>query len=180
MAILKPLLNEPNEIALKFKTGKEVKGDYGPQMRFSLTSGDLLYVPLQVGNDIAALNLGLQEPFILTKLPKGAWSVERKLQPVAPRPQLVQVDKSNVKPKSKEELMTEFGELLVSGADIPEPKVNGNGQNALRMALRLVIDEAAEAEKYAASRGLSVRFDNCDIRAFVNTTLIGLQHAGGR
>lgn len=166
MSILKCELQKPYELALKYKTGKEVKGDYGAQMRFSLMSGDLLYVPLQVGNDIASLNLSVQEAFILTKLPKGAWSVERKPQP---GPKLVP-------PVAKECL----DELLVSESDVPALKVSGNGSNALRIALHTVIDEAAAAEKYAAEKGLNIRFDNCDLRAFVNTMMIGLQHAGGR
>lgn len=161
MAILKLNTNQTYEIALKFNTGKPVKSRFGAQMMFSLTDGNILYLPDDVGESIASLNLSPQEPFLLTRestANKISWSVERK--PVAAGPQLV---KEPVK------------EPPVNG--LP---VNGQGSNALRIALHAVIDEAAEAEKYAAEKGLAIRFDGCDIRAFVNTMMIGFQHAGSR
>ncbi len=56
--------------------------------------------------------------------------------------------------------------------------VNGQGWSALRIALFSAIDDAAEAEKYAAGKGMSIRFEAVDIRTMANTTVIGLQ--GGR
>ena len=76
---------------------------------------------------------------------------------------------------NKEALIQQLGEVLVNGAAAPLP-VSGNGHSALRIALHMVIDEAAEAEKYAAEKGLALRFDGADIRAMVNTVCIGIQH----
>ena len=56
----------------------------------------------------------------------------------------------------------------------PAVPVNGNGQTALRLALFASIDDACEAEKYAAGKGMNIRFSAEDIRTMANTTVINM------
>src|SRR5580765_8975617 len=91
MAILRLTTNQTYEIALKYKSGKEVTSRYGPQNQFTLTDGQILYLPVDVSQSIANLHLSPQEPFLLTKLSTAGeitWTVERKPQP-ADGPRLV-------------------------------------------------------------------------------------------
>jgi len=164
--ILKLINNTPEKIALRYTEGREVTGQYGTRLMFSLKDGRILYTPTLVAGLMKEAGIGQGEAFeICKKEVSGKVSYEvRKLD----GPQLV-------KESAKTETLTKLGEVLVNG--LP---VNGEGSNLLRVALHTVIDEAAEAEKYAAEKGLNIRFDNCDLRAFVNTMMIGLQHAGGR
>ena len=54
MPILKLEVNQPYVIALKYPTGKQVEGNWGPQLRWILSNGDLLYTPLELGAKIHA------------------------------------------------------------------------------------------------------------------------------
>jgi hypothetical protein len=59
--------NTPQQIALRFKTGKTVEGRFGDQMYFSLSDGRAMYVDLDVAAKIDQLQLRPSEPFWLCK-----------------------------------------------------------------------------------------------------------------
>lgn len=148
MAILKLDVNSTYTLALKYKSGKEARSQYdgNPQLMFTLSDGRILYLPVDVADSITALNLGPQEPFLLTKLStanKITWVVERVPAPAQPGPQLVPNG------KSKAELMTELGDVLVNGAPEAKPAANGVNRFYLDRAEAL-IDVFAAANKYAA------------------------------
>lgn len=71
MPILKLAPNTPVTIALKYPTGKQVEGNYGPHLRWILSNGDLLYTPLELGPKIEDLGIRPGQKFTLTKCQNG-------------------------------------------------------------------------------------------------------------
>src|SRR5258707_1329757 len=132
--ILKLQSNIPEKIALRYTEGKEVTGQFGTRLMFSLKDGRILYAPVLVQEKIKEAGIKFGETFeILKKEVSGKVQYEvRKLD----GPQLVTPAQTAA---SKPELLTKLGEVLVHG--LP---VNGQGSNLLRVALHTVIDEAHE------------------------------------
>ncbi len=62
--------NVPVEVALKYNDGKEVTGQYGDQVLYTLTDGRVMYVPPIVKKKIDELGIGRGELFTLTKAEK--------------------------------------------------------------------------------------------------------------
>ncbi len=52
--------NVPIDVALKYNDGKEVTGQYGDQVLYTLTDGRVMYVPPIVKKKIDELGIGLQ------------------------------------------------------------------------------------------------------------------------
>jgi outer membrane PBP1 activator LpoA protein len=88
--ILKLELNKPTPISLKYRSGKELSGQYGPQVMFTLTDGRVLYLPPEAAAEIAALNPATGEQFVIVKtVQKGApaaYRVERIPQSKTAKP----------------------------------------------------------------------------------------------
>jgi hypothetical protein len=146
--ILKPEPNTPTEITLASPQGLEVRGNFGPQMLFSLTGNRRLYVPLEVGREIQSLTLAPGQPFILTKATRNGqrgfdWKVERKPveQIAAPH----------------------------SPANRPPTQ--------LETALKTAVHAAKEAEHYGSAIGYTVRFSEQSIKSMAISLLIGAQRA---
>ena len=57
--------NIPVEVALKYGDGKEVNGQYGDQVLYTLTDGRVMYVPPIVKRRIEELGIGRGELFTL-------------------------------------------------------------------------------------------------------------------
>src|SRR5260370_15931685 len=58
------------EVALKYNDGKEVTGQYGDQVLYTLTDGRVMYVPPIVKRKIDELGIGRGELFTITKAEK--------------------------------------------------------------------------------------------------------------
>src|ERR1700683_3634779 len=58
------------DVALKYNDGKEVTGQYGDQVLYTLTDGRVMYVPPIVKKKIDELGIGRGEVFTLTKAEK--------------------------------------------------------------------------------------------------------------
>jgi hypothetical protein len=146
--ILKPEPNVPTEITLASPQGLEVRGNFGPQMLFSLAGNQRLYVPLEVGSEIQSLSLAPGQPFILTKATRNGqrgfdWKVERK-QP----------------------------------APAATPHSAGNRPpTQLETALKTAVHAAKEAEHYGSAIGYTVRFSEQSIKSMAISLLIGAQRA---
>ena len=71
MSVLRFQTNVPVEVALAYSDGKEVEGNYGPQVMFSLATApngeQTMYVPPIVANRIAELHIGKGELFEVCK-----------------------------------------------------------------------------------------------------------------
>jgi hypothetical protein len=96
------------------------------------------------------------------------WSVYTVDPPPAERP---------VAPTSAETRAPAATQGAATRPQIDMP-VKGPGWGALRIALFSAIGDATEAEKYAAGKGMSLRFDAADIRAMSITGVIGMQQGG--
>ena len=59
--------NVPINIALKYNDGKEVTGQYGDQVLYTLTDGRVMYVPPIVKKKIDEFGIGRGELFTITK-----------------------------------------------------------------------------------------------------------------
>jgi hypothetical protein len=147
-SIFKPEPNVQHEITLASPNGIEVRGNYGPQMLFSLSNHSRMYVPLEVGKEIQSLTLAPGQPFLLTKATRNGqrgfdWKVERKP-----------------------------AEVLTAA---PAPQNRPTTQ--LESALKTAIAAAKEAEHFGTAIGYTVRFSEDSIRAMAITILIGTQRA---
>lgn len=72
---------QPQEVALKFADGKEVEGQYGEQVMYSLTDGRVMYVEPIVAAHIRRLQIQPGECFFIEKRKKGrvnGWHVYRE------------------------------------------------------------------------------------------------------
>src|SRR6204780_1611335 len=58
------------DVALKYNDGKEVTGQYGDQVLYTLTDGRVMYVPPIVKRRIDELGIGRGELFTITKAEK--------------------------------------------------------------------------------------------------------------
>lgn len=150
--ILRPEPNVPTEISLTTSSGMEVRGDYGPQMLFSLTGNRRLYVPLPVGKEIQSLALPPGGSFMLTKVKRDVgrgfdWKVERKAVEALP-----------VRPATSE-----------AAGKVPATQ--------LEHALKTAIHAAKEAEHYGTLIGYTVRFSEESVKSMALTVLIGHQRA---
>jgi len=58
------------DVALKYNDGKEVTGQYGDQVLYTLTDGRVMYVPPIVKKNIDELGIGRGELFTITKAEK--------------------------------------------------------------------------------------------------------------
>lgn len=177
MAILKITTNQTYELALKYKSGLPSKSRFNgaPQLMFTLSDGQILYLPEAVAKSISELNLAPQEPFLLTKNSTAgeiSWTVERKPS----GPQLV---------KSKTELLNELGGVLVTSteptaapaspataqpAQKPSNQPPSPHQFYLDRATKL-IDVFAAAHKYAIEH-YNGSLSKEDVRALVTTVFI--------
>jgi hypothetical protein len=59
--------NVPVDVALKYNDGKEVTGQYGDQVLYTLTDGRVMYVPPIVKKKIDELGIGRGELFTIRR-----------------------------------------------------------------------------------------------------------------
>lgn len=144
--IFKPEPNITHSITLSSPQGIEVRGNYGPQMLFSLANHSRMYVPLDVGKEIQSLSLAPGSTFLLTKATKSGqrgydWKVERK--PI---------------------------DMAANASASPQ-----RPHTQLESALKTAIAAAKEAEQYGTAIGYTVRFSEDSIKSMALTVLIGQQ-----
>ena len=160
--------NVPVEVALKYGDGKDVNGQYGDQVLYTLTDGRVMYVPPIVRKQIEDLGIGRGELFTITKAEKrnGArrtieWQVAGNGRTASQRSGESAAD--NGRPAGtgpgKQPLGQASGNGLV-GRAVPA----GAGAQFLKQALALAVDAVAEAERYAGTHGISLQFTSEDVR----------------
>jgi hypothetical protein len=165
--------NIPVEVALKYGDGKEVNGQYGDQVLYTLTDGRVMYVPPIVKRRIEELGIGRGELFTLTKAEKKngtrrmiEWVVaagERGENPprgsvpavTGPRP----TQQRNGGPLSG----NGNGQRANSTSDAKGFLVTNHGQLLLQ-SLAAAVDVAAATERYAAASGAELQFTSEDVR----------------
>jgi hypothetical protein len=182
MAIFKFETGTTYTLRLKYKSALEKPGKWGIQFLYTLSTGEVMFVPPIAHEAIQALHVGQDEPFLLTKKSEGSrtvWVIERVPQPPAP-PVRAEAAPPEKKPASRAELLTELGTVLMTGTDgplpTPAPALNLNsapidsrtprsiGQSVAPKSItdgqkqyylsraEALIDVFAAANKYAAER----------------------------
>jgi hypothetical protein len=181
--------NVPVTVALAYPDGMKVEGRYGDQVMYSLSDERVMYVPPIVRDKLIELGIKQKDPFSICKTERRdgnrrfiEWVVKR-LEAEQPSAQPSEPN-GNHKP-STPGVPTAFAVGHVSNngngngrSSVKVPSgTNGShvGQASLRAALAASIDAALEAEQYAATHGLSVRFGSEDLRAMALSLFI--QHA---
>jgi hypothetical protein len=141
--ILRFQTNIPEEFSLKFSDGKEVEGNFGPQIMFSLEDGRKAFLPPIVETKFKSLGIGRGERVSVCKTEvkgRAVWVVKR-VDPPAPRPAAavpIRQEPQRIDTLSREALKTQLGTVLVNGLppeypDDPGPgnaySQNGNGRS---------------------------------------------------
>jgi hypothetical protein len=178
MAVLRFDPNVAVEVVLKFDSGRQVQSrihNAPDQMMYTLASGDTMYVPLNVAEQIAKLGVRKGEPFLVTKTVANnvtRWQVERKnaqqaeklsqSQPAAqPGPKLVATQPEPVSeqphPSATETIVHTGLSKLMAGCMVA------------------AIDAAATARDYAHAKGLTIALSEQSIQDLATTALIHLQ-----
>jgi hypothetical protein len=152
---------------LKYNDGKEVTGQYGDQVLYTLTDGRVMYVPPIVKKKIDELGIGRGELFTITKAEKKngtrrtiEWVVatdgngDEKRHARAPQP-------SATTPTQRR--ANGSGGRPASPGDPKGFLVTGQGQFLLQ-ALAAAVDVAVATERYAIGCGTEVHFTSKDLR----------------
>ena len=163
--------NVPIDVALKYNDGKEVTGQYGDQVLYTLTDGRVMYVPPIVKKKIDELGIGRGELFTITKKNGTRRTIEW----------VVGTDESgDRKPQRRDQQPNGTAPAQRRGGGGPAPAnnngrrpsslsdakgflVTGHGQFLLQ-ALAAAVDVASATERYAAACGLGLQFTSEDLR----------------
>jgi hypothetical protein len=166
--------NVPIAVALKYNDGKEVNGQYGDQVLYTLTDGRIMYVPPIVKKKIDGLGIGRGEQFTITKAEKKN-GTRRTIEWV------VATDSGgDRKPERRDQQPNGTAPTQRHGGAVSTP-ANGNGHRSspridakgflvtgqgqfLLQALAAAVDVAAATERYATACGLDLQFTSEDLR----------------
>src|ERR1022692_1548652 len=164
--------NVPVEVALKYNDGKEVTGQYGDQVLYTLTDGRVMYVPPFVKKRIDELGIGRGELFTLTKAEKKngtrrtiEWVVAAGERGDTHPPARVQ-QPNGQRPSHPRKGTAIPGNGTGQRSNSTDGKgflVTSHGQLLLQ-PLAAGVDVAAATEPYAASSGVKVQFTSEDLR----------------
>lgn len=165
--------NIPVEVALKYGDGKEVNGQYGDQVLYTLTDGRVMYVPPIVKRRIEELGIERGELFTLTKAEKKngtrrtiEWVVaagergDKQPQECVQPPngqRLAQQPNATAVPRNAN------GHRANSTSDTKGFLVTSHGQLLLQ-SMAAAVDVAAATERYAAASGVELQFTSDDLR----------------
>jgi hypothetical protein len=167
--------NVPIDVALKYNDGKEVTGQYGDQVLYTLTDGRVMYVPPIVKRKIDGLGIGRGELFTIMKAEKKngtrrtiEWVVatdgngERKPEAFAQRPN-GQATPCQHNGGSGSSLVNGKAQRPGSPGDPKGFLVTSQGQFLLQ-AFSAAVDVSAATERYAAAYGMDLQFTSEDLR----------------
>lgn len=159
--------NVPVEVALKYGDGKDVNGQYGDQVLYTLTDGRVMYVPPIVRKQIEDLGIARGELFTITKAEKKngtrrtiEWRVSANGRTAGQRTPESTADNGRPADAGPEKQPSE--QALRNGWVARAPA--GAGAQFLKQALALAVDAVAEAERYAGTHGISLQFTSEDVR----------------
>jgi len=158
--------NIPVEVALKYGDGKDVTGQYGDQVLYTLTDGRVTYVPPIVRKQIEDLEIGRGELFTI----KG-----REEENGTRRTIECQVAANGRTSRQRNGESAEKGRQVGARPEKqPSGQASGNGTvgrvasngvsaQSLKQALALAVDAVAEGERYAGTHGISLQFTSEDV-----------------
>jgi hypothetical protein len=165
--------NVPVEVALKYGDGKEVSGQYGDQVLYTLTDDRVMYVPPIVKRRIEELEIRRGELFTLTKAEKKngtrrtiEWLVsagECGEREARTRDQQVPGRQRRNGAASEAVEGNEHVRRPSPSSDAKGFLVTGPGQFLLQ-ALAAAVDAVATTERYATACGVELQFTSEDVR----------------
>jgi hypothetical protein len=180
--------NVPQEVVLAFDEGKEINGQFGDSVMYTLEGERVMFVPPIVRDRLDKLGVGRGEPVIICKAEvvngtrrRVEWKVERGeaseslATALAPRASSAPVP------------------VLVPASAQPKPSTpalqNGNGhalapaapaESLLESCLVQAMIAAMRAEKAGQGIGCTLRFNSEDVRAMALTLYIQTARGGAR
>ena len=166
--------NKPQIIALKYTAGKEVPGNFGDQMLFTLTDGRIWYAPLFVAEKVDALQLGRNEPFQVCKTevfrqgqkPLTVYEIERAETALTTQPPA---------PQRKPAPTAATGDQVTTQQNqgtSPALRAFSPAAKTYMLAFADALDIAHEVAPYAKKRGIELEFSCESIRAMATTLFI--------
>jgi hypothetical protein len=156
---LRPEVNQPVTVALKYPTPRPAKGFHGPELRWTLIDGRELYTPVEFSDKLEQLGIKAGQRFTIEKRKAGG-GVEWHASHL-----------SDLRGEQKAAQILRDAPAL----DEPDSSVPALAETTLERALKTAVSAAAQAEKHGAFVGYPVRFRPEDIRAMAITLLIGYQ-----
>jgi|SRR5581483_3360857 len=160
--------NIPVEVALKYGDGKDVNGQYGDQVLYTLSDGRVMYVPPIVRKQIEDLRIARGELFTITKAEKKngtrrtiEWQVCADGRTACQQNPDSAAD--NRRPDGGGPERQPSGQASRNGL-VGRVAPTGAGAQFLKQALALAVDAVAEAERYADTHGISLQFTSEDVR----------------
>jgi len=160
------------DVALKYNDGKEVTGQYGDQVLYTLTDGRVMYVPPIVKKKIDEFGIGRGELFTITKAEKKN-GTRRTIEWVVGadgsgdrKPQRRDQQPNGTAPAQRRGGPTPTNGNCHRPSSLSDAKgflVTGHGQFLLQ-ALAAAVDVASATERYAAACGLELQFTSEDVR----------------
>lgn len=169
--------NIPVEVALKYSDGKEVTGQYGDQILYTLADGRVMYVPPIVKKRIDELGIGRGELFTITKAEKKN-GTRRSIEWVIAAGADTEINSELVKGNCKEPDRRRPVSANKNGRNCNPPNnpegfiVTSQGQFLLR-AFAAAVDVGVATDRYAATCGMELQLtseDLCHIGLNIYTT----------
>jgi hypothetical protein len=168
--------NIPVEVALKYNDGKEVTGQYGDQVLYTLTDGRVMYVPPIVKKKIDEAGITRGELFTITKAERKNGTrrtIEWVIGANGAAPPQAEQDTGRadgVSPGTPSNSNAPNGtprngseHRVLAPRDPKGFLVTSHGQSMLQ-AFSAAIDLAASMERYASTCGLQLQFTSTDVR----------------
>jgi hypothetical protein len=167
--------NIPVEIALKYSDGKDVTGQYGDQVLYTLTDGRVMYVPPIVKKKIDEAGITRGELFTITKAERKNGTRRTVEWVIGGKPEVSPTTTDHTTPKSGGSMRTAnngaSGTAPQNGnnrrtTSPGDPKgflATGQGQSLLQ-AFSAAVDLAASTERYGSSCGMQFQFTSADLR----------------
>src|SRR5579872_1301231 len=181
-------VDKPVTIALEYSTGKLVGSNIPgapDQMYYTLTDGRAWYADLAASEMIDKLYLVSREPFTVCKLGAGRFEVERAgkfpTEPIVTEPipnkMQPQRDARRIGGERAPERTSERPVGEQQNVDTSHRQSFPSAQPAtkLEQALKTAILATANAEKYGAEIGYTVRFTPEAIKCMAISVLIGME-----
>jgi hypothetical protein len=162
--------NVPVTVALAYADGLQVEGRFGDQIMYTLADERVMYVPPVVRTKLVELGIQPSEPFTICKAERKEGNrrfIEWQVKKDSNSNDLPGPEAPPVNGKTKEN-------------DTPKPSNGHAAVSHLQQALASSIDAAITAEKYAATKGFSVRFGSEDLRAMALSLFIQHAREGGQ
>lgn len=182
-------VGRPVTIALEYSTGKLVSSNIpgaSDQMYYTLTDGRGWYADLAAAELIENLDLVSREPFTVCKIGPGRFEVQREggfpTEPIATRAMPPQKEAARLGGERAAEGSNDRPVGVQAAANSrPEcTSVSAQPATKLEQALKTAILASANAEKYGAEIGYTVRFTPEAIKCMAISVLIGMEQGGRR